>query len=124
MSHRVLSDALRMGEHLEAVLACNGNERDAGSLRGAHRQRSRGRDGDNDWRADCGGLLHHLDRDAAGEQDEAGTRRNTVARERAGELVERIVTADVLTHRNETSVLLPERGGMHGARLAIEFLVQ
>ena len=43
---------------------------------------------------------------------------------RAGELVERIVAADVLTHRNETSILLPERGCMHRARLAIELLTR
>jgi hypothetical protein len=40
----------------------------------------------------------------------------------AGELVERIVTADILAQRNEPGVRPPKCCGMDGARLAIELL--
>ena len=47
-----------------------------------------------------GGLLHDLDRDTRGDRT-APSRRRCPPGERAGELVERIVAADILPHRDE-----------------------
>ena len=59
-------------------------------------------------RADDGGLLHHLHRHAARQQHHAAAHGNRAARQSAGELVERIVTADILAQRNEPRVRPPE----------------
>ena len=84
----------------------------------------RRRYGDDQRRADNGGLLHHLHRHAAREKHHAAAQGNRAARQSSGELVERIVTADIFAQCDEARVRTPEGRGMHGARLAIEFLAR
>ena len=69
-----------MREDLEAVAARDGDERDAGPLGGADRERRRRRDRDDARRADHRRLLHHLDRHAAGQQHDAVDPRASPAR--------------------------------------------
>ena len=95
---------LGMGEHLEAVVARDGDQRDAGVLGGAQRERGRRRDRDDDRRAADRGLLDHLDRDAAGQQDDAGIAGDVAASEGAGQLVERVVPADILAQRDDPAL--------------------
>ena len=97
-------DALRMSENLEAVAARDGYQRDAGRLGRAYGKRRRRGYGDDERCADDGGLLHHFHRNAAGQNDHAIVARHVVARQRAGKLVERIVSADILPHCNETGL--------------------
>ena len=48
--------------------------------------------------------------------------RSAVAGESAGELVERVVAADILSHRDQAALGLPEAGGMHRPRLLVQHL--
>ncbi len=90
-------NAARMREDLEAVAAGNSDERDAGGFRRSDRERGRRRYGDERRHADRGRLLHHLDGHAAREQHDAGAPGNMIARQCAGELVERVVAAHVFS---------------------------
>ena len=58
---------LGMGEDFKTIGAGNGDQGDAGGVRHPHRERRGGGDGDYHRRAEAGGLLHHFDRDAAGQ---------------------------------------------------------
>src|SRR5260370_22940492 len=98
MGDSFLGDATGMGENLEAVTAGDGDERDAGGFGGADSKCGGRRYGDDDWNADDSGLLYHLHRNAAGQQDHAAAANHMVARAPAAELVERAVTPHVLAH--------------------------
>ena len=111
-----------MGEDFEAVVAGNGHERHASFIRHTDRKRRRCRDGDDDRRSDRGRLLHHLDRHATGQHDQALLRRVVVARERATELVERVMTSNVFPERDKASGDVPECRSMHRAGLVIDRL--
>ena len=74
--------------------------------------------------AEAGGLLHHLHRHPAGQDDHAGAADDMLARERAAELVQRIVASDVLAQRDELPARLPERRGVDGARLPVDRLAR
>ena len=88
----------------------------------SYRKRSRRGDCDDDAGADRGGLLHHLDRDPAGEDDGAGAAGHALRGQRAGELVQRIVASDILA-QDHVMVAGPEKaGGMGGTRCVIEDL--
>ena len=65
------------------------------------------------------GLLDHFERGAAGEHDKAVARRHALAHQRADQLVERIVPADILAQNPDRAVAGAERGGMDGAGLAL-----
>jgi hypothetical protein len=54
------------------------------------------------------GLLHHFDRDAAGEENHAAIGGSPGPGQRICELVERIVTTDVFAQRNNTVAFAPE----------------
>ena len=73
-------------------------------------------------RADRGRLLHHLDRDAAGQQHDALAATMPCLRQRAGELVERVVAADILAQRDDAARRRPERGGVDGTGFDVEQL--
>ena len=90
--------AVGVGEHLEGVVAGDSDERDAGSVRGAHCERGRRGDGGHCGRADGGSLLDHLDGDAAGQHDDAGGRINLISTQCSGKFVESVVAADVFAN--------------------------
>ena len=69
-----------------------------------------------------GRLLHHLDRDPAGEEQQAIAAGDAAPRHRADQLVERVVPADILADEHDALAAAPERGGMDGVGLAIERL--
>jgi hypothetical protein len=79
----------------------------------------RGRD--EDGRAERGGLLDHVERDAAREHDRAGRRIDARADQRSGELVERVVASDVLAQEGEAA-RLPEACGMRRMGAVVEHL--
>ena len=113
---------MRMGEHFEPVLPGDSHQRHAASLSHAERKRGRRRYRDDDWRADDGRFLHHLNRDAAGQHHDAFGSVGAFARERTGELVQSIVTANVLAHGNEAVGGIEEASAMHRAGLAVQRL--
>src|SRR5665811_1868601 len=115
-------DAMGMGEDLEAVFPRDRDQRHAARISHAHGERRRRGHGGDNGRADSGGFLDHLHRDAARQHDEPLFGRRAIFGQRAGQLVERIVTADVFAHGNQVSLRVPEARGMYGAGLAIEVL--
>ena len=112
--------AMGMGENLKAVLACDRDQRHAGGVRHAHRERRGGRDGDDHRRANRGGFLHHLDRDAAGQHDNALARGRTFVCKRAGKFVQRIVTTNILAHGNQATCWVPKTCGVYRTGLLIK----
>ena len=62
---------LAVSEILELVAASNGSEHVACARSGTDRERGRRRYGNKNWRAQHRSLLHHLDRDPAGNQQNA-----------------------------------------------------
>lgn len=92
-----------MRKNFKAVAARNSDQRDARGLRRT--------DGERRWRrhrhqyrqADGRRLLDHLDRQSAAHHAETALRIFSCARQRAGEFIKRIVTADVLTQRDEAA---------------------
>src|SRR6267378_6357740 len=111
-----------MTEDLEIVPPRDGDERDPTCFGDADGERRRRRHGHENRGAENGRLLHHLDRYAAGEKHNAAPSIDLPAGERAHELVERIVPADILASRDNSFAWLPKAGGMHGPGLAIEQL--
>src|SRR4051794_28489654 len=93
----VEGDAPGMAEHLEAVAARDGDEGDARRLRRGDGQRRGGGDGDEHGAAGDRHLLHHLDRDVAGERHRTLRHVDALPRHGTTELVERIVPPDILT---------------------------
>src|SRR5882757_80812 len=116
------TNSLRMTEDLEILTARNCDERHPAGFGDADGKRRRRRHGDENRGAENGRLLHHLDRNAAGEKHNAAASVDLVASERADKLVERIMTADILANRYESFARLPECGGVDGSSLAIEQL--
>ena len=111
-----------MTEDLEILIPRDCDERHPARFGDADSKRGRCRDGDENRGAENGRFLHHLDRDAAGEKYNATASVDLPAGERAHELVESIVTADILASRDDSFARLPEGGGMDGPGLAIEQL--
>lgn len=62
---------MRVRENLEIVAAGTGDAGYAGRLRHADRERSWRGNCDQDRRADVGGVVHHLDGNAAGHDDQS-----------------------------------------------------
>ncbi len=60
-------------------------------------------------------LLHQLEAAAAGHDDEAGGEIGAGLGQRADQLVERIVAADVLAHEHDIAVERRPGGAVHGA---------
>src|SRR4051812_31598789 len=88
----------RMAENLKIASAYDADESDPAGLSRSYRKCGRRRNCDDQARTDHGGFLHHLDRDTAREDDGTAATRNPRRGERASELVERVVAADVLAH--------------------------
>ena len=107
-----------MTEDLEILTARNRDERHLAGVGDANCKRRRRRYGHENRGAENGRLLHHLDRNAAGEKHNAAASVDLVASERADELVEGIVTADILANRYEAFAWLPRmrRRGRPGSR--------
>src|SRR5260370_11535952 len=103
MGDPFLGDTTGMGENLETVTAGDGDQRDAGGFGGADSECGGRRYGDDEWNADESRLLHHLHRNAAGQQDHAAAANHMVARERSADLVQRVVTADVLAQGDKAA---------------------
>ena len=100
-----------MGENLETVAARHGDKRDASRVRGARGECRRRRYRNHNRRAERGRFLNHFDRHPAGQQHHAGRTGNALARERASELVERVVPADIFAHRGKAGAHLPKARG-------------
>jgi len=66
--------------------------------------------------------LNHLDRDPAGEDDRAAFAGNPFSREGACQLVERIVSADILPGEDKAVIRQIEAGCVGRARRAVQFL--
>jgi hypothetical protein len=113
------SDAAGVGKYLEAVVAGDGDQHDAGVFGGAQGECGWGRDRGDDGRAADSSLLDHLDRDAAGHQDGAGIGRYVAAGEGADQLVERIVPSDILAQSNNSALRRPESRRMDRAGFPI-----
>ena len=121
------SDPVRMREELESVPPCDGDQRDAGRLGSAERERRRGGDGDQDFRAQHRRFLHHLHRHAAGEEEHATRPALPAPRQRADQLVQRVVAADVFTQRDEARAIYisgaPQRRAVHRAGAGMKILL-
>ncbi len=111
-----------MGEDLEAVGAGDADQGHAGLFGDAHGERGGRRHRDHHRRAEHRRLLHHFDRDAARQQQQTFRHRDAVTRQRTGELVERVVPADILAQRDQPALRMPEGRGMHGVGLLVELL--
>src|SRR5260370_20545781 len=122
MSDSFLGDATGMGENLEAVTAGDGDQRDAGGFGGADSKCGGRRYGDDDWNADDSGVLYQLPRKAAGQRVQAAAANHMVARERAADLVERVVTPDVRAQGDKAARGLPECRAMHRTGFAVQRL--
>jgi hypothetical protein len=72
-------DATGVSEHLETIIAGDGDDRDAGVLGGAQGECGRHQDCDDDRRTENSSLLDHLDRDPTGQQDGTCIRRHVAA---------------------------------------------
>ena len=108
-----------MGENLKAVLARDRHERHAGGIGHSHGQGGRRRDCDDYWSVNCRGFLHHLNRYAAGENNNPLLRRGILADEGAGELIERVMAPDVLPHSHQAPGWVPKARGVHRTSLMI-----
>ena len=84
--------------------------------------RRRRRQRDQDLRSGEDALLHHLDRDPAGQDDHAVPGGEPRARQRPDQLVERVVPAHVLAGGDDALAGNEERGGMHRAGLPVQRL--
>ncbi len=71
-----------------------------------------------------GRLLHQFDRQPAGQEDDAAAAAYAGPRQRAGQLVEGIVAADVLAQRDDPCRRGQKRGGVDGVGLAVERLAR
>lgn len=78
-----IDDALAMREDFEMLAPRDRNKRDAAGFRKGDSGRCRGRYGGDDRRAKPRRLLDELDRDPAGQRDEAMRGRDPAPRERA-----------------------------------------
>jgi hypothetical protein len=86
-----------MTEYLEFAAACDSDQCHAALFGGSDRKSGGGRYGDQQAGPDGGRLLHHLDRDAVGKNDGAGSSGNLRAGKRAGQFIEGIMAAGVLS---------------------------
>ncbi len=115
-------DASTVREDFEILTARDGDEGDPAGFGKADPGRRRGRNGGDDRRPEPRRLLDELDRDPAGQQHDAMRGDVPAPRERANELVERIVAPDVFPHGDKATRRIPKAGGMNGAGLAIKLL--
>ena len=88
----------------------------------ADRQRRGGRNRHQRAAPEGGGLFHHLVGGPAGDDDEARVRRRSGAQACPDELVERIMSADILPYGQDRPIGRDPGGAMHGARHGIENL--
>jgi len=72
--------------------------------------------------ADGRGLLHHFDRHPAGQQHHALAGADLLQRQRAGQLVQRIVAADILAQRDDAARRHPQRRSMYRTGFGIDRL--
>ncbi|MNV69309.1 hypothetical protein D3C71_1622140 [compost metagenome] len=118
----VRNNTLRMGEYLEILASGESDQRDAGGLGGADRKRCRCRHRYQDGASEHRGLLHHLDRNAAGHDNGSLVALDGSAKCKAAKFIERIVPADVFACRDEACVRQIEAGGVNGSGFAMKLL--
>ena len=97
------------------VAACDGDEGDAELSRPFNGERGWGGNGDDGASAEDGGLLDHLERGAAGDEDEALGRGLLAAEKVADEFVERVVAADIFAHSENVTRMAAPGCAMDGA---------
>ena len=107
-----------MCENLEAVLPRDRDQCHAGLVAGANRQSSWRGYRNNDGKPGGGRFLDHFNRNAAAQPKKTLLRFGTHARERAGKLIQRIVTADVLPEDHVLAWPTP-CGGMNRTGLPV-----
>src|SRR5580700_6654928 len=107
-------DALMVREDFEILAARDRDEGDPAGFGKADPRRRRGGHGGDDRRPEPRRLLDELDRDPAGQQHDAMRGHVPAPRERANELVERIVAPDVLPHGDKATRRNPKAGGVNG----------
>jgi hypothetical protein len=113
-----IDDALMMREDFEILAARDRDKRDAAGVRQAHASRCRDRHGGDNRRAETRRFLNKFDRNPACEKYDAMRGRLPAPRERADELVERIVATDILPHGDKATRRAPKARGMNGVGLA------
>lgn len=111
--------AMRMAENLKAVFARDCHESYAGGVSHSHGQGGRRRDCDDYRSVNRRGFLHHLDRYAAGKNNNPLLRRGILADEGTRKLIERVMAPDILPHPHQAPGWVPETRGMHCPGLMI-----
>ena len=111
-----------MGENLEVVATHQRHKRHAGLVGRANGKRRRRGNRYKDGTAYNRRLLHHLDRQAAGDGDHPFRALMARPNDRAAELVESIVPSDILARGKQTLGRDIEARAMHGTRLAMQRL--
>src|ERR1700676_5068076 len=113
-----------MREHFESVRSRNSNERDTRRIRYANSKRGWRGNRNYHGRADRSALLHHLYRHAASEKNDSLARLNRRARQRTRQLVERVMTANVLADGYDAARDIPKSRCVYRPRLDIEFFTR
>ena len=114
------NNPLGVGKNLEAIRAGDGEEGNVGGFGDFDREGGWGRDGDDDAGAEAGGFLHHFDGNATGQQQRTRPRIVAGATRSADQLVEGIVAADILAHRDEAVTCQPQPGGMDSVGFGVK----
>src|SRR5262245_7558766 len=112
-------NALRPGERHEALAACPSDQGQAGPLRQLDAPGGETRARDEHGNAHLDRLDHHLGGEASGGVENLVLGLNFVEEHVAGDLVDGVVSADVL-HVDQWPVLLAEHAAMNGPRLEVE----
>jgi len=115
-------DPKGMREDLETLATGHGSKRDARRPCRARTMRGRRGGGDDHWKPGDRALLHHLDRDAAAENDRALPRLLILHQHHADQLVERIMAPDILGGHHDANAPAIETRNMGGAGQPVERL--
>ena len=121
-ANRFRRDALWMRENLKAVVAGDADEGDARRVGYADGESGWCGDSDQDRRSHPDGFLNEFDGDPAGENHNPRGGIDGGARQGTCELVERVVTTDVLAQRDQSTIECPKASCVQRARFGIQFL--
>src|SRR5215468_11362205 len=108
---RARLDALWVRVGVEALAAEETDESDSCLLGELHRQARGGGNGGDDRNAGEHGLLHDLEREAAGDEED-GRRLEAATQKRPDRLVRRVVAPDIFSREDERPIRGEEAGRM------------
>src|SRR5215211_2601916 len=115
--------ALVPGVHVEAAFAQEAHQRHTELPGHVHREAARGGDGAHEGYARREALLQDLEAAATADHDDMPRERQPVFQKRpSDELVRRVVTADVLSERDQVALLVEERRRVQATRRVEESL--